>query len=193
MIDFLEESDYFGGITFAGCFDMHTDDLKVLYEHYKETGQNLLDDYCTIKYEKWELDKYRDPHHDSMIRHDELNKIRVAVSNMRRVNMYEPELLREIEYHAKSRYKRWQQCQERQISEERREACKYTSKENVRKWVFTVHGEECLKCGTTQNITIDHIKPVARGGKNRLWNLQPLCQSCNSSKGTKTIDYREDE
>lgn len=193
MIDFLEESTYFGGFTFAGCFDMNTDDLKVLYEHYKETGRNLLDDYCTVKYEKWELHKYRDPYHEFMIKHDELNKIRVAVSNMRRVNMYESELLREIEYHAKNRYEKWQQYQKRQISEERREACKYTSKENVRKWVFAVYGEECLKCGTTENITIDHIKPVARGGKNRLWNLQPLCQSCNSSKGTKTIDYRNHE
>lgn len=43
----------------------------------------------------------------------------------------------------------------------------------------------CRHCGTHLNLTIDHIIAVANGGGNGLENLQTLCKSCNSSKGTK--------
>lgn len=42
----------------------------------------------------------------------------------------------------------------------------------------------CACCGTTNDLTIDHIKPLARGGKHATSNLQWLCRSCNSSKNT---------
>jgi 5-methylcytosine-specific restriction endonuclease McrA len=49
-----------------------------------------------------------------------------------------------------------------------------------------------LCCGRPE-ITLDHIKPVSRGGKHTASNVQPLCKFCNSSKMTKTIDYRPDK
>lgn len=56
--------------------------------------------------------------------------------------------------------------------------------------VLSRHNGKCLSCGSTDDITMDHIIPVKRGGPNTKDNVQPLCRSCNSSKGTKTIDYR---
>lgn len=35
-------------------------------------------------------------------------------------------------------------------------------------------------------MTIDHILPKSKGGKNDLDNLQPMCSSCNSKKADKT-------
>ena len=43
-------------------------------------------------------------------------------------------------------------------------------------------GYQCATCGTSDNITIDHITPLSRGGSDDLDNLQLLCQSCNSKK-----------
>lgn len=48
--------------------------------------------------------------------------------------------------------------------------------------------EPCVACGSTNNITIDHILPISRGGAHDVDNLQALCGSCNSSKGAKTME-----
>jgi len=32
-------------------------------------------------------------------------------------------------------------------------------------------------------LTIDHIQPISKGGKNGLYNLQVCCNHCNSKKG----------
>lgn len=52
-------------------------------------------------------------------------------------------------------------------------------------------GNTCLCCGASAPLTMDHVIPVTRGGTNEARNLQPLCRSCNSSKGDRTVDYRD--
>jgi 5-methylcytosine-specific restriction endonuclease McrA len=52
------------------------------------------------------------------------------------------------------------------------------------------YGNKCLCCQTREKLTADHVIPLANGGSNAINNIQPLCRSCNSSKGIKTTDYR---
>ena len=40
----------------------------------------------------------------------------------------------------------------------------------------------CVVCGSTEDLAIDHVHPVAEGGVSRIENLQTLCKPCNTSK-----------
>lgn len=56
--------------------------------------------------------------------------------------------------------------------------------------ILARYNNRCLACGIDGGLTIDHVIPVSKGGLNTAANVQPLCGSCNSSKSTKTTDYR---
>ena len=57
--------------------------------------------------------------------------------------------------------------------------------ESLRNAVFDRDGRKCQRCGATDDLTLDHINPFARGGATTYDNLQTLCRSCNSAKGTR--------
>ncbi|OMO98961.1 HNH endonuclease [Corchorus olitorius] len=44
----------------------------------------------------------------------------------------------------------------------------------------------CQYCSSSENLTIDHVIPVARGGEWKWENLVTACAKCNSKKGQKT-------
>lgn len=54
------------------------------------------------------------------------------------------------------------------------------------------YGNKCLCCSKKRKLTPDHVVPVSKGGSSNISNIQPLCGPCNSSKGTKTVDYRRE-
>lgn len=43
----------------------------------------------------------------------------------------------------------------------------------------------CVACGAHIDLTCDHVIPESQGGATELENLQTLCRSCNSRKGTR--------
>ena len=49
--------------------------------------------------------------------------------------------------------------------------------------IYERDGYRCRKCGRyTDNLEIDHIFPISKGGKSTYDNLQALCHKCNSLK-----------
>ena len=52
-------------------------------------------------------------------------------------------------------------------------------------------GFSCVVCHSTNDLCVDHKIPESKGGENSMDNLQTLCRSCNSSKGTKTMQEWE--
>lgn len=52
------------------------------------------------------------------------------------------------------------------------------------------YNNRCLCCGKHEVLTPDHVLPFCLGGLNVIANLQPLCFSCNDSKGRNATDYR---
>lgn len=68
----------------------------------------------------------------------------------------------------------------------RRKRANYAiSKAELRVMIFARDGWKCKSCAASTNLAIDHIIPVAKGGDDELSNLQTLCKSCNSKKGSK--------
>lgn len=53
------------------------------------------------------------------------------------------------------------------------------------------YGARCLNCGATESLVIDHIVPIAKGGRSDIANLQLLCAACNRIKGKLVIDCRD--
>ena len=43
----------------------------------------------------------------------------------------------------------------------------------------------CIWCGSRDNLTIDHIIPLSKGGSHHFSNLQCLCHSCNAWKADR--------
>ena len=55
--------------------------------------------------------------------------------------------------------------------------------------IYARDGYRCKICGRkTNDLEIDHIYPIAKGGKSTYDNLQTLCHSCNKKKGA-SVEY----
>ena len=52
--------------------------------------------------------------------------------------------------------------------------------------IFKRDGNQCNYCGDRKTLTIDHILPKSRGGKDSWKNLTAACHECNTKKGNKT-------
>lgn len=46
---------------------------------------------------------------------------------------------------------------------------------------LSVFGHRCWMCGA-EGTTVDHVKPLSKGGAHMLCNLRPACRPCNSAK-----------
>jgi 5-methylcytosine-specific restriction endonuclease McrA len=91
---------------------------------------------------------------------------------------------------------KWQKAnpEKRRINEHNRRVrlAKTGGRYTETEWVTLCekHGNACLKCGKVTVLSPDHIVPISKGGSGNIENIQPLCLSCNFSKGTKIEDYR---
>lgn len=51
--------------------------------------------------------------------------------------------------------------------------------------IYTRDGYACVECGSTDDLTLDHIHPWSLGGADTEDNLRTLCRPCNSRKGAR--------
>lgn len=66
-----------------------------------------------------------------------------------------------------------------------------TSAEAKRQWraaIKAAWNDHCAYCDTPpiddKSLTIDHVKPKAKGGEDRTTNCIPACKRCNHDKGS---------
>ncbi|MEX0594136.1 MAG: HNH endonuclease [Balneolaceae bacterium] len=51
--------------------------------------------------------------------------------------------------------------------------------------------QTCQYCGTRSDLTLDHVMPKSRGGKDTWENLVTACNRCNVRKGNRTPEEAE--
>lgn len=52
-------------------------------------------------------------------------------------------------------------------------------------------GYKCVYCGQRDNLTLDHVIPRSKGGRDSWHNLVTACQRCNTEKGDRTPEEAE--
>ena len=57
-----------------------------------------------------------------------------------------------------------------------------------RSMIYKRDGHKCQYCGSTKNLTIDHIIPRSRGGEDTWQNLVVACNPCNTRKSDKLLE-----
>ena len=55
--------------------------------------------------------------------------------------------------------------------------------ESIRNGIFERYNNKCALCSSTDNLQLDHIVALSKGGRTVEENLQPLCEDCNRAKG----------
>lgn len=56
---------------------------------------------------------------------------------------------------------------------------------SYRRDIIERDGARCRTCGSVEDLVVDHIVPVSRGGRTLWENLQTLCRPCNTRKGVR--------
>lgn len=61
--------------------------------------------------------------------------------------------------------------------------------EKDRDEIFAKDDYKCKHCGSSKDLTIDHIVPFSKNGRFHKSNFQTLCKSCNSRKSNKITSF----
>jgi len=184
--EFLSESETLEGISFNGSYNMPYDDFFRLFDHFIKTGECLLDIYTNVTHLLWNA------HRSDIIYDDSFYEKHLKyISNPLIQELFDTDELNSCYLQLECGYANFLKSKEiKKQSPERLIACKFTTRKDIRRYIFRLHGEKCLCCGSDEYISLDHIIPISKGGKNKVDNLQPLCKYCNSKKGSNIIDYR---
>lgn len=65
------------------------------------------------------------------------------------------------------------------------------NKKEILKTILSKQESICYLCGNhldLEDITVDHVKPIACGGTNAIENLKIACKECNVKKGSKSLE-----
>jgi hypothetical protein len=58
----------------------------------------------------------------------------------------------------------------------------------TRENIYKRDNYECVYCGSNKNLTLDHVIPQSKGGKDGWDNLVTACRLCNSEKADLTLE-----
>lgn len=88
------------------------------------------------------------------------------------------------------------ECEEKNTEAYRKKVERRKMTDSLRYDVMERDGFRCRLCGRSASqgavLEVDHIKPISKGGKTTMSNLQTLCKECNRGKRDKYNDCLDD-
>ena len=177
LFDFMDESNL--GLTLPGFYDISKDMLRISLVKWLETGINPLIEHQELTAISWIVDYPYVELDDKQV--DLIKECMSGNTFWHFDNFFEDKGKLQIQIEEHDRLKTIRDG----YAYRRRVADSHISKKDLRERLFLRDGKFCSKCKSTDNISIDHIIPVIKGGGNEDNNLQVLCIPCNSSKGCK--------
>jgi hypothetical protein len=187
LSDFINGSNTFIGFDFNGNYTMPEDIFYKLFDHFNKTGENHLDVYSNMQYLIWEIKEDSENLHDFT----KCEQYESYISISRKLKLYDVNTISEVRQYVRKCWYKYRDYLDHLRNEPRRKACRFTALKEVKEYVYGKYGKRCLCCGSIEKISLDHVIPIQKGGKDEVENLQPLCKSCNSRKNIKIIDYRK--
>jgi hypothetical protein len=186
------------------CYERDPDYGKRKWAKYKE---RLQQDSERFQQRQHSQQKYREDNREQRLAYNkQYHKDHVAErsASRKRWREHNPDRVNEltrswyaknIEYH-KARFKkrREEHPEEVRLQNQRRRAQQLnaqgiTTAKQIQSR-FDYYGGRCWMCRIEAN-TIDHVKPLTKGGSNFASNLRPACKSCNSSKRDKWFGVKQ--
>lgn len=179
--DLIEVIYAAGDIVLPGYYNLKKESAAPLIELSLKTGVNALNIHTSITHLTWR----DDGEYTSYCTESDLIAVKFAMEHADSfVGLDLVKILGDVErsLEAKRKNDEWRESYEFR----RQQACAFTSNQTTRKKIFKRDGRNCKHCGSDKFPTIDHIVSVRDGGGNGLENLQVLCRSCNSKKGSNS-------
>lgn len=173
-------------------FEEKTDQINERRKEYKAEHREHFNEYDREYHRKNPEPKrardrkYRQEHREEI-------KIKKSISN-KRYKSTEEYKKRSVEYNRQYRQLHPEQNAQN-FNNRRARILQAGGSFTAREWkkLCKHYNYTCLCCGRREpeiKLTADHVIPLSKGGTNFIDNIQPLCQSCNSSKYRSIIDYR---
>lgn len=161
-------------------------------------GKTIDNYYVSDKHADGYWVRCKDCHHALTKKYRETRKAEIYARDQewRKAN---PEKIREYNRRSKERNpeglaentRRWQRNNPdrvREFSHRRR-----TRKKNNGIYKITqreldrLYASPCAYCGSRENITLDHVVPISKGGTHGVGNIVPACRFCNFSKRDRLL------
>ena len=162
----------------AEWYRQNAEDVKRKVQEYRQSRAEELREKRKVSY----LDNRQKYHIRNQKKYQALTPIERAIRNAEKQEWRRKDYKVNTAKHLAARHKR--------IAQARDNGGTFTADE----WntLCRKYGNHCLCCGEQGKLSIDHVVPLSKGGRNDISNLQPLCLTCNTRKNDQEIDYRID-
>lgn len=158
----------------------------ILYADQKELStKELFNSLLDVNY------KLNDRYCLCYINQNTYNRLLDIVSELIRRKEIDEREAKFYHYLFKHHYNNYYKIKNLEAEEPRKIAQAFIGKKKIRIFIFKRDKYKCLKCNSKENLSIDHIQAINKGGENKISNLQTLCRSCNSAKSDNYKDYRK--